>query len=63
MENSSDKNQDRRAGWPDWGPSLPVVVKMSRLRTSNTADEEGGVARDNDGSATGKKKSVRVLRV
>lgn len=45
------------------GPSLPVVVKMSRLRTSNTADEEGGVARDNDGSATGKKKSVRVLRV
>lgn len=44
------------------GPSLPVVVKMSRLRTSNTADEEGGV--DSDGSATGKKKkSVRVLRV
>lgn len=34
--------------------SLGVVVKMSRLRTSNTADEVAAVARDNDGSVAEK---------
>lgn len=52
--------EGRRAGL---GPGLPVAVKMSRLRTSNTADEEGVVTRDNDACATEKKKSIIILRV
>lgn len=41
------------------GPSLPVVGKMSRLHTSTTADREGGIARDDDGSAADRKKKTK----
>lgn len=45
MENRSDRKPDRRG----LETSLPVVVKMSRLHTSNTVSKVGAVARDNDG--------------
>lgn len=45
MESRSDRKPDRRG----LGASLPVVAKMSRLRTSNAGGKVGAVARDNHG--------------
>lgn len=53
MENSSDTKQEWRGGVL----SLPVVGKMSHLRTSTAAGEEGGVARDDGGRKKKKRAS------